>query len=104
MIEIEVNSEILAEIVGSIRQNAQAAVVETTREMQAAISANTPYGKLRRSLRRRTRGAVGEISGVWWWYFPEYGTRTQAARPAVTPARMAAEKNLAARLRKAFRP
>lgn len=96
----------LPAIAAGIDERVHRAVIDTTMEVQAAISAGTTSSRFRRGLRRdaHTTRHHAKVFGVWWWYFREYGTRDQPAQPAVHPAVEASRARFLDRLTKAIRP
>lgn len=85
------------------------AVMETAKDLQQEMATRAPGRRIRKSLRRATArtkkrsGQRAEISGVWWWIFPNYGTRYQGANGFATKASEAIKPRFKKRLEDLFR-
>lgn len=107
---ITVRNDQLSSMIDELPKRAHTLVMETARDLQQEMSARTPHGRLRKSLRRRTARARktgsqrAEISGAWWWYFTNYGTRRQGADGFATKAAESQRAKFEKAARKLFEP
>lgn len=100
MIELEVTKNGFRELAAGMKPRTQAAVIETTRELQVELGKR--YPRIKPHLRRHTSRLEGQVTGPWWWIFPNYGTRYQAARGFAQQSTTALRDSFERRLRKAI--